>query len=129
MNFSKRNISLSFLLGIVLFFVHLFISWPRIFDAVQDQHDAQGGLIWIDLMLMDFPVSLIHVGALKLLPQFDIGLLPRDMRDFNNFLVPAFVYGFLGPLWYFTIPMLISHFFGKIFKKSAKSGKPQKGRG
>jgi hypothetical protein len=99
----------SVVLGSVLFLIHAIISWKLIIVAVETPYDAQWELIWLRFWMPDFPISLLHVLALILIPNFNVPFLPGLTSDFDNFLSPAFVYGVLGPAWYFSIPVIISH--------------------
>lgn len=110
-------------LGGILFLIHFVVSWKVIFLAASTPYDAQWELIWVYFWIPDFPVSLIHYGALVFVPNFNVPFLPRLIGNFDNFLVPAFVYGIVAPLWYFSVPVFISHWYNtqKLKRQRAKS--------
>jgi hypothetical protein len=102
------------IIGIILGGIHFCYSWWIILCEIpKSQNDAQWPMMWIVFWNYDWPFSLIHIWSLKYLPSFNVWFLPQGISDFNNFLVPSFVYGILGPLWYFIIPVLISNCISK----------------
>lgn len=106
--FSKASQS-SKTMGLVFCSIHFLISWSVIISVAMGSRDAQWQLVWVFFWLFDFPVSVIHVGVLRFLPQFDIAALPISVNSFNDFLAPTLIFGLLGPLWYGVVPIAISH--------------------
>jgi hypothetical protein len=86
--------------------VHLVISWWIIISVLMSHHDAQWQLIWIFLL----PFSLLVPFAGYISPEWDFRKLPSPWNDFDSFIVPPIVYGIIGPLQYFLLPVLVDGF-------------------
>jgi hypothetical protein len=86
--------------------VHLVISWWIIISVLMSHHDAQWQLIWIFLL----PFSLLVPFAGYIFPEWDFRKLPSPWNDFDSFIVPTIVYGIIGPLQYFLLPVLVDGF-------------------
>ena len=109
------------LIPAVIAAVHFVISWIVIVAVATGSRDAQWQLVWLYFWIADFPVSLIHVAALAALPHIDVAFLPSKIGDFNNFLVPALVYGVLSPAWYYLIAVLIGRAYRWLSGKRVAS--------
>lgn len=101
---------LSYRLGVILCMVHLLISWWVIINIARSQPDAQWQLIWLFFLPFDFPFSLIVLFSGLIFSVGSIKGLPYPISEFNSFIVPTFIHGIVGPLWYFLLPVLISHY-------------------
>lgn len=120
MTFVAKASTKSKVIGAILASIHLVISWWVIVNVALGSRDAQWQLIWIYFWIADFPISLTHLGVLMWFPQFFIDWLPYQIHDFKNFLAPSFIFGFLGPLWYFLIPILIDRLFHTVAQRFRK---------
>ena len=96
----------SYLLGLSLGLPHLVISWWMIIGVAVSERDAQWQLIWIFLLPFDLPWSLLVLFADYIFPDWTFRGLPSPWDNFHSF-VPMIVYGIIGPLWYFFLPVFI----------------------
>lgn len=97
----------SYKLGLVLSLIHLVISWWVIISVGLSEPDAQWQLVWIAFLPFDFPFSLLVIFAGDIFPDWSLKGFPYPLGDFISFIVPAFVYGIIGPLWYFFLPVFV----------------------
>ncbi len=97
----------SYKLGLVLSLIHLVISWWVIISVGLSEPDAQWQLVWIAFLPFDFPFSLRVIFAGDIFPDWSLKGFPYPLGDFISFIVPAFVHGIIGPLWYFFLPVFI----------------------
>jgi len=103
----------SYKLGLVLCLVHLVISWWVIINLAVSQPDAQWQLVWIAFLPFDFPFSLLVLFAGSIFPDWSFRGFSYPLGDFVSFIVPAFVHGIVGPLWYFILPVYIDGFMSR----------------
>jgi len=107
--FFARASATSHVIGLVLGLVHLVISWRVIIGIAWMSGgggDAQWQLAWVLLFPFDFPFSLIIF--LPGIPYWSFDSLPYPVGEFRSFILPAFVHGIIGPLWYYFLPVAIS---------------------
>ena len=98
----------SYLLGLVLCLIHLVISWWVIIGLVRGEPDAQWQLVWIAFLPFDLPFSLLVFFSALIFPDWSFEGLPYPVSEFRSFILPAFVHGIIGPLWYLLLPAIIS---------------------
>lgn len=97
--FFSRASRTSYILGFVLCFLHLIISWSIIGNPFhQHNFDAQWQLIFTFFIPFDFPFSLF----------FLFGIFPGWINDYYRAII---VHGIIGPIWYFIFPILFSSFW------------------
>ena len=97
-------------IGAVAAIIHLVVSWWIIISVLMSNRDAQWQLIWIFLLPFDLPFSLLVFFAGYIFPDWDFRKLPSPWNDFDSFIVPTIVYGIIGPLQYFLLPILVDGF-------------------
>lgn len=107
-NFFARGNTASYLLGLVLCLIHLVISWWVIIGLVRGEPDAQWQLVWIAFLPFDLPFSLLVFFSDLIFPDWSFERFPYPVSEFRSFILPAFVHGIIGPLWYFLLPVCIS---------------------
>ena len=98
----------AYLVGTILALVHLILSWYIIIGLGLNEPDAQWQLIWIVLLPFDFPFSLLVLFSGYLFPDWSFSSFPYPVSEFRSFILPAFVHGIIGPIWYFMLPIFIS---------------------
>jgi len=101
---SKRSLKI----GIVLGLIHFIISWFVIIGLGRNEPDAQWQLIWILFLPLDLPFSLLVFFSGSIFPDLSIQSLPYPLGEIHDFLLPAFIHGIIGPLWYFLFPVTVS---------------------
>src|ERR1051325_4932870 len=94
-------------MGAILGLVHLVVSWWILIYVGTSERDAQWQLIWIFLLPFDFPFSLLVLFSGSTFPEFSFNHLPSPLNDFHGFIIPTIIYGFVGPLWYLFLPILV----------------------
>jgi hypothetical protein len=102
----------SYIIGLILFSIHLLISWWIIIDLGTSELNAQWILIWLYFFPFDLPFSFLFLMGI-FLPNWSFSFLPYPVSQFRAYLVPSFVFGVIGPIWYFFIPVIISNAWGK----------------
>lgn len=76
-------------------------------------------MYWLLFMVLDFPVSLLLILFVTLAGMLPPGFLSgikhlfAPYSDLDNFLLPVFVFGILGTVWYFYLPALAKRFFSR----------------
>ena len=96
----------SFAKGIALVHVALFVLFVLYLQF--GTSDGQSRLLWTIWLPIDFPVSLITIAGLDLV-QGDSELVSTFRR-----VLPFFVHGFLGPVWWYFLVMLIGRLFSRL---------------
>jgi hypothetical protein len=109
--FFARASARSYKIGFFLCFFHLVVSWWVIISLGLSKPTAQWQLTWVLFLPFDFPISLLWFLGLKILPDSLFGSFPYPFGEFKAFIVPAFIHGILGPLWYFFLPVAVSSFW------------------
>jgi hypothetical protein len=104
----KSSSGIAISVGAVFFALHLYWSWLIIVDLYDSKLDAQWQLAWVAPFFVDFPISLLSLISLIFIPSVDLPFLPYPASSLNAFLLPAFVHGVLGPLYWFSIPIWVS---------------------
>jgi len=107
----------SYQIGMIVCIIHLLVSWWVIINIARSQPDAQWQLIWVFFLPFDFPFSLLVLFSGSIFPVGSIKGLPYPIGEFNSFILPVIIHGIIGPLWYFTLPVLISHIVGLVRRK------------
>lgn len=107
-NFFARASTKSYLMGSVLCIIHLAIAWWIIIGLARSEPDAQWQLVWIAFLPFDFPFSLLVLFSGSIFPDWSIERFPYPVSEFRSFILPAFIHGIIGPLWYFLLPVCIS---------------------
>jgi len=86
--------------------------------AAVSSHGDQAGVIWVPLLIADFPVSLLGywgaIGLFRLLP-FHPGPLASAVGE-PAFFVPALTHIILGSLWYYVLSIALWKCWTAIFK-------------
>lgn len=108
---------LSVKLGIALGFVHLLSVLMIVWYLLATDVDAQWQLIWVPLLLVDFPVSLVVVFSNELLSGLTSPWASYPASEFHGFVVPAIVHGLLGSLWWLFLPVAVSSAWTAIHAK------------
>lgn len=103
--------SKTFWFGCILCILHLVVSWYVILNLAWQEPDAQWQLIWIFFIPFDFPFSLLSFFANWLFPAFYFDQLNYPIGDLTGFIIPAFLHGIIGPIWYFFLPLLVKKAF------------------
>jgi hypothetical protein len=112
--FTKAS-SASYRVGFTLGFIHLVISWFVIIGLATSEPDAQWQLIWVFFLPFDLPFSVINFLPSYYLPHWSfIESLPYPISSFKGFILPSFVHGIIGPLWYFFLPVCISSLINRF---------------
>jgi hypothetical protein len=88
--------------------MHLVVSWFVIIILASGEQDALWQLTWLFFLPFDLPFSLIVPLLMPLFRGWSITSLPYPIGEVNEFLLPAFIVGIVGPLWYFLLPVIIS---------------------
>jgi hypothetical protein len=101
----------SYRIDLVLAAIHLCISWWVIIGVGSSCVTGLWQLIWINFALPDFPISLLWLVTGDLLPDWHIAALGEPIGDFQEFLLPAFFFGIVAPVWYFFLPKWITSVF------------------
>jgi len=96
------------LFGAFLAAVHLLLSWAIIL-SIRPNPDAQWGLIWIPLFVIDFPLSMIAAGLVYVLPDWYVDEWSYPYGSFGRFIAPAVFHGVIGPVWFYFLPRLWSN--------------------
>ncbi|PXF55875.1 MAG: hypothetical protein C4B58_14495 [Deltaproteobacteria bacterium] len=106
--FFNRASNTSYQVGLVLCLIHLIIAWWVIIKLSRSEPDAQWQLVWIFFLPFDLPFSLLVFFSGSIFPDWSFKLLPYPMGEFRSFILPTFVHGIIGPLWYFFLPVCFS---------------------
>lgn len=106
--FFARASGTSYQLGLVLCLIHIVIAWWFIIKLGRSEPDAQWQLIWIYFLPFDFPFSLLVFFSGSIFPDWSFKSFPYPVSEFRSFILPAFIHGIIGPLWYFLLPVGIS---------------------
>jgi len=106
--FFGRASKASYLLGFALCLIHLVVSWWVIITLGRSEPDAQWQLTWILFLPFDLPFSLLVFFSGSFFPDWSFNSLPYPVSEFSSFIVPAFIHGIIGPLWYLLLPVCIS---------------------
>lgn len=105
--------TVSTLVAIVHFSIALLVAF-----AASGSHGDQAGIIWVPLLIADFPISLVGywsaIGVFRLLPVLQLGMLRAPFND-PGFLVPAFTHVILGTLWYYVLSIGVWKWWRAIF--------------
>ena len=107
-NFFLRASGLSYRLGIILCFIHLVLSWWIIVSLGLNEPDSQWQLVWLFFLPFDLPFSLLVFFSGLIFPDWSFKSIPYPVGEFRSFILPAFIHGIIGPLWYFFLPVWIS---------------------
>ena len=113
--FFARASKTSYLIGAVLSIIHLVVSWRVIISLGLSEPSAQWQLTWVLFFPLDFPISLLLLLGFKIFPGWSFSFLRYPICEFKGFILPAFIHGILGPLWYFFIPVAISSLWSKRY--------------
>lgn len=111
--------------GAYLSGLHLLISFSVIISLATHEPDSQWQLIWIIFFPFDFPFSLVTILAPMIISDFSIYGLRYPLGEVASFIVPAFIHGIIGPIWYYFIPVLISHYYN-VYSQKRKNPISQK---
>jgi len=106
--FISRASKKSYRIGIALCLIHLVISWWFIIGLAMYEPDAQWQLVWFLFLPFDLPFSLLVLFSGSIFPDWTFTTFPYPISEFHDFILPAFIHGILGPLWYFLLPVSIS---------------------
>lgn len=87
------------LVAFVFFVVYLHLST-----------EGQARLLWALWLPLDFPLSLFLVAGFDLIPP------DSHFGSFTRTLLPYFLHGVLGTIWWFYIPAVVSSIFNKLIK-------------
>jgi len=92
---TKKQFLLLFLSIVIHWGVYVFIFKEKI---LKDADLWQ--LYFLIFIPLDFPISLIGLFLLYLLPEINITALSYPYNSTNNFLIPTFFVLILGPAWH-----------------------------
>jgi hypothetical protein len=95
-------------LGLTLCVIHFVISWWVIISVGKSEPDAQWQLVWILFLPFDLPFSLLVFFSGSIFPDWSFRSIPYPLSEFRGFILPAFIHGIIGPLWYYFLPVCIS---------------------
>ncbi|RLA04094.1 MAG: hypothetical protein DRQ45_01575 [Gammaproteobacteria bacterium] len=99
-------------IGLFLAAIHLMLFTLFSIKMYYGSQDAMSGMLWGLWEAVDFPVSLLaHYGFISVPIQW-------SFLTFVRFIYPYFVYGVLGTIWWFLIPVMIGGLFNKLLKKN-----------
>jgi hypothetical protein len=98
----------SYQIGFMLCVIHLILSWWVIINICRSEPDAQWQLVWIFFLPFDLPFSLLVFFSAYLFPAWSFAYFPYPVSEFRSFILPSFIHGILGPIWYFLLPVCIS---------------------
>src|SRR6266568_4339043 len=113
----SRASKASYQFGLVLGLIHLVIGWWVILRLIQNEPDAQWQLVWIFFLPFDLPFSLLVFYSSSIFSDWTFKSLPYPMSQFRSFILPVFVHGIIGPIWYFLLPVMISSLWGRFKRK------------
>ncbi len=116
--FFARASAGSYRLGLALGLIHLVLAWWVIISVGMSEPDAQWQLIWIFFLPFDFPFSRVVFFSPWIFPDWYFRSLPYPMGLFRGFILPAFVHGIIGPMWYYLLPVCISSLKASSGEKS-----------
>lgn len=99
-------------IGILLAALHLALV-AYVVSLLLRAGEPDWPMYWLIFFFLDFPVTLLYVGAGLLVDVFQIPRVlplpgPSAVGDVLNFILPIFFYGIFGTLWYFYLPSLVS---------------------
>jgi hypothetical protein len=106
--FLGRASKTSYLVGSVLGLVHFSIAWWVIVRLALGGADAQWQLVWFLFLPFDLPFSLLVFFSGSFFPDWSISSLPHPVSELRDFILPAFIHGVVGPLWYLLLPIAVS---------------------
>jgi len=106
-----------FRVGLILAALHLLFSVFAIATIAATGHDAQWQFGWLVFLPIDFPISLITLFGGYFCPDVHVGFLPYPVSSLRHFVLPSFIHGILGPIWYFFIPAVAVSLFQKLFRR------------
>ena len=99
-------------IGMFFAVIHLMLFTMFSINMNYGSQDAMSGMLWGLWKTVDFPVSLLAY----------YGFIPAPMQwglsTFIRFIYPYFVYGVLGTIWWFFVPIMIGSVFNKMLKKN-----------
>ena len=102
----KLRVKLGLFLGALHRMLVAYIGYLIIFGTEPDWP-----MYWLIFFGIDFPVSLLFMGLGFLVSCLGapatVPFLPERTNDVLNFLLPIFVFGMLGTLWYAWLPTLV----------------------
>jgi hypothetical protein len=107
--------SLSKKVGIAFAAIHLLVFAIFILYLYLSS-EGQTRLLWALWLPLDFPVSLIVIAGLDWIPS------DSQLMGATRELLPYFVHGIVGTIWWFFVPIII----GSLFEKLAKKGTANK---
>jgi hypothetical protein len=108
-------LALSQLFGLALAALHAglvsYLVWCIFFAGEPDWP-----MYWTILLVVDFPLSLVAFPVSWSIQALGIQASRPNARllDLQNFLIPLFVLGLGGTLWWFFMPQGIAWIFGRI---------------
>jgi len=111
-NIFARASATSYRVGMVLGLIHLIIAWWIIISLGRSEPDAQWQLVWILFLPFDFPFSLLVLFSSLIFPDWSFDAFPYPVGEFRHFILPVFIHGIIGPIWYFLLPVCISGYRG-----------------
>lgn len=112
--FFDRASDTSYRIGLLLCLIHVVIAWWVIISLASSEPDAQWQLMWIFFLPFDLPFSLLVFFSSSIFPDWSFKMFPYPISEFRGFILPAFIYGIIGPLWYFFLPICLSSLMGYL---------------
>jgi len=99
-------------IGLFFAVIHLMLFTVFSIKMNLGSQDAMSGMLWGLWETVDFPVSLLAYYGFISIP------IQWSFSTFIRFIYPYFVYGVLGTIWWFFIPVMIGSVFNKLLKKN-----------
>ncbi len=105
-------------IGIGLALIH-FLAFLATVMVVESSYQEQAEFLWLAWIPIDFPISCTY-----LLLGDKYSQIYHALYDFNSALgsllyAPHFVHGFLGTVWWYLIPQIISSLRERVTRKRA----------
>lgn len=105
----KHASKFSIKLGLALSSLHLLVVLLVAISLLSTEIDSQWQLVWVPFYILDLPVSLLVIFSRELFPFMSSPWSNYPASEFHDFIAPIVVFGVLGSLWWFLIPVLSSN--------------------
>ena len=119
--FRRSHPGLGRAIGSILALLHVAL-WIYTVHLILSGKEPDWPMYWMLFLGIDFPVSFIYILLAYLLNPINLShffsFLPAPLSDFDNFILPAIFFGFVGTWWWFTLPQVI---IKVMSKKSLKN--------
>jgi len=117
-------------IGYILAGFHLLLFACVIWNAISTPPDAQYQLIWTILFFPDLPATVLlflgfasipHTAFYAIDDYLSRAISTHPYNNFSSFWYPAIIYGVLGTLWWFYLPVMMK-WIKSFFRKHSALG-------